>query len=1284
MANKVKRYTNFGLGCILSALIFANPVQSQATGALTGAVRDPTGGVVVGAQVSLTNKAAGIVLRTETASDGVYLFPQLAPASYQLEVTVQGFKTALRDKVDVVVGLKSVLDIQVELGSPQEVVRVASEVAGINTQDASVGTPFGEQQIQQLPLEGRSIVGLLSLQPGAVFVPTQDIRSGSVNGSRSDQSNITLDGVDINDPENQTVAYESAVRTPLDSVREFRTTTTNAGADQGYAGGAQVQLVTQSGTNQIHGSAYIFDRNTTFSSNEYFNKLAGLDTPKLNKRTFGGSVGGPIVKDRLFIFGNYEGLRESSEISALRSIPSESLRDGVLIYECTTAASCPGGTVAGLSANHTVPAGFYGLTPAEAAAIDPLAMGPNMAVINHFRNFPGQNDPGPDGLNIVGFRFNAPIENRFDAAVIRIDAKLNQSGTHSIFWRGNLQDDTINSAPQFPGEPPNSRGRIRNKAMVLGYNAVLGANVFNSFRWGFLRISQGSEGLQSQSQISFLGIDDLPATTPTSARKIPSHDLRDDLTWTLGRHTLQFGVNFRFTRIPRLSTSGSFLGVLVDHTWGENLGRTFIPGLAACTTPGCSAVPSVAASYVSIYNGVWGNLLGVLTRGRANYNYDKAGQLLPIGTPVQRRYASDEYEWYVQDSWRLHPTLQVTAGLRYGLFSPPWETNGNQVAPNPGWSEIFEGRDLGAQQGIPSNTQPLISFDLAGPANNRDGYYAWDKNNFAPRVSAAWNPHFRTGTLGRIFGDGKTVVRGGYSLVYDRVGQALARSYDTGGGAFGLSSSLSAPFGILNDVNSPRFTGLFNIPGAPTIPAAPPGGFPITPDPAAFIVSNTIDNGIRTPYAHLMNFAIGRELPGGLTLETAYVGRRGRKLLTRRDFAQQINLVDPASGVDYYTAATMLAEFAAEGDPVGLSVGRPTAMVAPIAYWENLFAGAAGNPICDLDGLGASMTATQVAYDTFRCVAGDFSTALALLDVDFLCQSFNTCSIFGPYAYFLGQFCCLGGQSTIGISEYHSFQLTLRKRPSHGLLFDVNYTFSKSLDMTSDVERGSVFGNFGGGGLSNYIVDAWNPRKQYSFSDFDLRHQINANWIYELPIGRGRWIGSDVPGSVDQIIGGWQIAGIYRWTSGFPFNVLGCGLCFPTNQTLVGNAEILGTAGLPKTHTTKNAAQGFPSPFPDPDGARGSFRPAFPGEVGLRNRLRGDGYFAIDLGVGKSFILPWEGHRLQFRWETFNLTNTPKFDTGSITATIDTAGSFGRYNRTLATCDGSAGRCMQFSLRYRF
>lgn len=1274
--------SSFVLG--LLALITTGQIWGQGMGALKGTVTDPTGAVVPGAQVKLIDLGTAAARVSTTAADGGYFFAQLSPGDYKMEVTATGFKTATRAHVSVQVGLTAAVDLKLEIGSATETVEVTAPVSAVNTQDASLGASFGERSILQLPLEARNIVGLLSLQTGTTYLPTvSDVRSGSIQGSRSDQTAITLDGVRVDDPENQTAAYQTLLRVTPDSVQEFRTTTGNYGADLGGSSGAQVQLVTKSGTNKVHGSVYDYLRNTATSSNEYFNQRAGLKTPKLNKNIFGASGGGPLMKNRLFIFANYEGLREASEAPSLRSVPSDSLRDGMIIYKCADASLCPGGTVAGISGTHSVPAGFFGLTPAQFAAIDPLSIGPNSAVVEHFRQYPNPNDPGSDGYNIMGYRFTAPIRNALNTAIARVDWIVDGAGKNSLFWRGNLQDDSINSTPQFLGQRPNTTTRDLSKGMMLGYQAILTNTLVNSFRWGFTRPQTTSAGLLSQSQITFRGISDLPARTPTSGEAQPTHELRDDITWTKGVHVLQFGGDMRFVRLPRFSNQNSFTSVQVDPFWLVGIGRNFMPGSSTCTTPGCETVPAVDGSFAGIWSNAAVDLWGLLDHGFAKYNYTKEGTPLNVGEPLRRRYGSDSYEWYFQDQWRIYPSLVLTMGLRYSLASPPWETGGNQVAPSPGMSELYSEHRSGMFKGIPSNAYPDVVYDLAGPANGRKGFYPWDKNNFAPRVALAWSPHFSTGLLERLFGDRKTVIRGGYSIVYDRIGEALARQYDSSGGSYGLSASLGGPFGGVSESTSPRFTGLYSLPGAPIVPAAPAGGFPATPPHGGLSVSNALDDGIVTPYAHVLNFTIGRDLPADLSLEASYVGRRGRKLLTKIDYAMPLDLVDQASGMDYYTSASMLAKLVEAGDPRGLSVGTDTHLVKPIPYWENLFPGAAGNPVFDIYHVGAASTATQVVYDTFLGFAGDYGDALLFLDTNPTLHS-----KLGEYAYFMNQFCCYFGAKTFGFSEYDSFQLHLRKRASHGLQVDFNYTLAKSLDTTSDVERstpaycaGSGCGTLTTGGVTSVALDSWYPRKSYSYSDFDVRHNFNTNWVYEFPFGRGKWLGANVHGWANQIVGGWQVSGLFRLTSGFPFNVLSCGSCFTTNDGLVNNAVLLTpTTKLPKTRVNKS---GIPNAFADPTDALSYFKPGRPGEIGLRNVLRGDGYFTIDTGLGKSFPLGERG-RLQFRWETFNLTNTPKFSTSGLNAEIDQTSTFGNYNTTFATCDGVAGRCMQFSLRYEF
>jgi hypothetical protein len=1183
----------------------------------------------------------------------------MPPGTYALTVSMQGFKTAVVEKVTLQVDSTADLSVALEIGSLSESVQVTSEAPVINSSDASIGNVINGNQIRALPLEGRNVAALLSLQPGVTYVPksdpgaTMDPRYGSVSGARADQSTVTLDGIDVNDADRQS-AFTSVLRVTLDSVQEFRVTTSNYGAEAGRSSGAQVSLVTRSGTNNLAGSGYYVNRNTAFSSNEYFLKLSQLangepsKAPKLDKNIFGASLGGPIRKDKLFFFGNFEGLNESRETVSTRAVPSNSLRDGVLIYQCAVASACPGGSVQGLTGSHQIPAGSYGLTPAELARIDPLHIGPSAAAMEYFRKFPSPTQDGRYPGNIDDYRFAAPIDNTFRTYIARADYRLN--GSQSFFGRFNKQNDSISSTPQYPGDPAGTVRGDKNWGTAIGWDASLGGNLVNTFRYGFTRIDSDTVGLVSKDYSGFRFIDDLgfDPLDYSDGRDIKTHNFVDDLSMIKGRHTLKFGGNMRFIRNDNYTFANSFTTGTANASWVPGVGRRYRPG-GACPPPSdCSGLPAVASTGLSSYADSLIPILGMISETNVIYNYTIDGKVLPHGAPVERLYGANEFELYAQDSWHVRDNLTVSAGVRYGLYSPPWEVNGQQVAPTVNLGEWFAQRAANMRAGIPSSASERITFVPGGPANDGPGFYAWDKNNFAPRVSAAWTP------------SPSWVVRGGYGIVYDRVGAGLASTFDNGG-SFGLSNNLESPFGGFGE-NAPeiRFTGVDDVPV--TYPDAPPAGFPATPDVDTGTITSSIDQSLRTPYSHVFNIIVGKELGKSYGIEVGYVGRRGRNLLVRRDIAMPLDLTDPASGVDYFTAARMLVDaYNAAGGDVS-QIGR-------IPYWENLFPDAA------FDGF----TATQNMATEFGGNAPDYITALYNLDK--FC--FPGCSRFGSNSFFAEQYDSLAAQSSLGRSEYDALQLTFRRRFTNGYQFDLNYTLSRGKDHGSEVERGSAFDNFGSGGYSGFLVNSFEPDLNYSYSDFDTRHQINVNWLAELPFGEGKKWGSGAGPLANALIGNWSIAGIGRWSSGFPFNVINCRSCWATNWNLQGNAALVDPNVLPELRTTRDAVGGQPSPFADPQKALEAFRNVYPGEGGIRNLLRGDGYFAIDLSIAKGFKLPTT-QRLEFRWDVFNLTNTPKFDTGDVTMFPDSAASFGRYDSSLAACDGAAGRCMQLNLRYTF
>ena len=298
---------------LLTLLLAGSAFAQSGASTVNGTVRDQQGNVVAGATVTLANVEKNFSRTQISNEEGGYVFTAVPPDTYRVEAEATGFKKASVTDVRALVDTPVTIDVQLEAGNISEVVSVAATTdAPLNTTDATIGTAFEGRRIEQLPLNARNPVGLLSLQPGVT-------RDGYVNGGRADQSNITLDGVDVNEQQsglniNTGEAFASVLRSTPDSLQEFRVTTTNANADQGRSSGAQISLITRSGSNEFHGSLYEYHRNTVTTANDFFNNKDGVERPALLRNVFGGSIGGPIVRDRLFFFYNYEGFRGRCQI----------------------------------------------------------------------------------------------------------------------------------------------------------------------------------------------------------------------------------------------------------------------------------------------------------------------------------------------------------------------------------------------------------------------------------------------------------------------------------------------------------------------------------------------------------------------------------------------------------------------------------------------------------------------------------------------------------------------------------------------------------------------------------------------------------------------------------------------------------------------------------------------------------------------------------------------------------------------------------------------------------
>ncbi len=1305
----------------------------QSASQLNGSVTDPTGATVAGAKITLTDTTTALQRTTTSNGAGLYQFLDVPPGDYRLEAKAAGFAAYLASKITLVVKTPSTVHIQLQVAGVAESVTVEGQAPLINRTDASLGNVVEQDQIAELPIADRNVVQLLSLQPGVAYLGNQsqalqdtDTRSGAVNGLRSDQSNVMLDGIGVND-QNNGYAFTSVLNVPPDSVEEFRVTTANANADSGYSSGAQVALVTKSGTNSFHGSAYEYNRNTIFSANDPFLKGTELSSgesntpPKLLRNVFGATLGGPIKKNRLFFFTNYEGRRDAEGTSVLRDVPSATLRAGDLVYLCATPSQCPGGTVNGVSG---VQPGYYALNPTQITAMDPLHLGPSAGIEKILNQYPAENENAGDGVNILGYRFASNADSEYNTYILKGDWHINSSGSETLFWRGEMQNFKEPGLQQFPGQGASTTVLDDSKGSTVGLTSLISSTLVNDFHWGYIRQGGQTAGVSQDPAVYLNGLDNLVPFTRSTIFFVPVNQFSDTLNWTRRNHTLEFGTDLFIIRNDRSSYANSFSDVQTNAVYLNTGGIANTP---SPLDPANNGYPAVNENFGPNYDSATTILLGIFAEGDGIYNFSRNGGALPQGTAIDRRYAINDYEFYGQDAWRITPRFTLTYGLRWVLEAPPYETNGLQVAPcveapaggctNQNVADWFNHTAQLAAQGLPANNAGEITFVLGGPVNHGPGLWNWDHKDFSPRAAFAWAPDTGDGWVSKILGKkDQFSVRGGYNIVYDHFGIPIVNSFDQHG-SFGLSTDLGNPAGVVTPANAPRFTCLvpgasgqsclpkpcpsLNDPGCLFGPT-PSGSFPVTPSNTAFAINWGLDQSVKTPYAHMFNFSVSRQITSKSSLQLAYVGSVGRRLPLQVDLAMPDDPTDPSSKTTYFPSATILSKAAEAKTPVS--------QIQPIPFFEHFFPAWAGvgtqtnlglngqsssNPSgdnCAPGALPANPTATQNIYELWNCFPHNETFSLFLMDLPASITGLSPAlpnSKYGPYTFYHDQFSSLYAWRNIGTSDYNALQVTYNARWGANLQGQFNYTFSKSLDEASAAERigpyegtGGTGNDLNGGGI---VINSWDPLSLRGLSDFNAFNQLNANLVYALPFGKGQMLVGNTNPVTQALIAGWHVSGVFRWTSGFPITVDN-GFTWATNWNIEGDAEPNGPAPLasnPK-HAFVDGVDIGPDIFANPAAAEAAFRPEWPGESGVRNNVIGDGMFDIDTGVSKDFSLG-ERRRIEFSWQAFNATNSVRYDVrGPVGDSAQPSLSydpsqFGKYLSTLTT-----PRFMQFALRFDF
>jgi hypothetical protein len=1256
MKLNLARFSALLLAAIAFALTTPGHLRAQVnTTALSGTIVDASGAVMPRVSITIANAATGKAQATTSSAKGDFAFAQLLPGTYMVKVVAPGFSTQT-ETVDLLVATPLKLDFRLTAGN-NEVVNVETNLADVNTTDATLGKAFDSEQVQNLPYLANNITYLLSLQPGVLALDSgaqtgglnTDSRTGIVNGARQDQTNITLDGVDNND-QIFGYAFNGALRSTRDSVEEFRVTTTNANADAGRSSGAQVSLVTKSGTNVIHGSAYEYYRDPATASNNWFIKQAELASgvpniaAKVLQHTYGASLGLPIIKDKLFFFGAYEGFKQASDVPVGETVPSTFLGGGLIT-----------GNVSYLGTDQAT----HTLTQADIATMDGrssdkacvaapgscVAPMTNTAAVAYFNTFPLANAPGAaDSLNTGNYNFASPAPLKQITNIARIDYNLNAKQT--LFARGNLQSDNQESALQFPGLPAASTIYGNSKGLAVGHIWNINDRMTNNARYGLVRIGNANRGTGSQPYVAFGAFSNITATTTSSTYLVTTNNFSDDYTYAKGRHTFQVGANFYL-----ISNAQYFDSPLLSYSEvSPNLLATAaIANQKGSYDPGHFGFTPVDGGFSNFYNQAIIANIGALETAQSGTEFKISGNsLVPLaaGLVPTHTFKNVEQEYYVQDQWKATSRLTFTAGLRYVYLGVPYEKDGQQIAPTIAANTFLADRAAAAAAGTAYDTD--ISFRPAGSANGQPNFWTPQKLNFAPRFAFAYASS-----------DNKTSVRGGFALAYDHFGSAIIDSYQSNPQSlFSLSQINLATY---TDINSnPRFTGYHDVPVIPG--ATDTQQFPITPAESPFTFDYSINDKQKTPYAETFNLTLQHEFPHSVSVTASYVGRLGRHLIQNLDIAMPTNLYDAKSSQSYFQAATAYDKMVDQGvDP---------STVPDSGYFHNVFP----NFVYHVDATPTTpeinYKGAQAYYAVFAANRGNETNALFSADTD------PTTSADGSsFRFFYPQTSSVAVQSSTGSSNYNALQLSVRQELHSGLEYDVNYTYSKSIDEGSDPERSGVSGSL--------IINSFSPHQWRAVSDFDVRHNITANYTAPFPFGKGQMF-LNQGGLTDRLVGGFQLSGVVHYSTGFPFSAVAAGnwgTNFAFNSYMVQTGKIpTGGHHYDAANQEETALNGITSAQ-----ATANLRFAYVGDAGQRNNFRSDGYLSLDDGLSKSIRIFGE-HELKLSAEVFNVLNTNRFSNPETDGTSST--SFGVYqnspNQTGTTSLLLQPRQMQFSGKFIF
>jgi Carboxypeptidase regulatory-like domain len=1210
----MKKFLKTGLVLFLftiSALGQAN------TGRLVGIVTSGDG-VISGASVVVTDKQTNRQRTITTGSDGTFLIPQLDVGLYTIKVSATGFKTYTASDLKINVGQEHSVDIKLEVGNIEENVTVTAGAETINATTAELSTTVNPRQVKDLPLNGRDPLALITLQAGT---SSNGATNTVINGQRSSFTNITRDGINVQDNFIRANATDFVPDRPnIDNIGEFTIVTQNAGAEMGY-GSSQVQLVTPRGGNDFHGAAFLYNRNSEFAANSFFRNSSNTPRPFLNRNQFGGTFSGPLplpffrkgdsvfLKDKAFFFGSYEGFRLRQSQLTTRTILLPQAAQGTFTY------------VGDDGVTRTI-----GLLPAAGltGGVDPVIQS---RILNNIPTVGNRTDIG-DQLNTTGLAFNQLQNQDREALNTRIDVEISaRQSLNGVY--GYNQENLLRPDADDGGYNTTPFGfQSTHTHFTSLAHRWSGARFSNEIRGGLQKSDPIFDRTNLPQNFILLPLIDSPESTfQTQGRFTGIYNIQDNAVYAFGAHSLRFGGQSQWFRTRTFGPPSFTDPTIPAYTLGTNPNT---PSLGVDAFPG-----GISPAQLANANALLAILGGFVSRVDQGFNATSTTSgYVPGALPV-RNLNYQNYSLYVSDQWRARPGLTLNFGLRYELFTG-----------------LRDPQRLGLEPVIPQGSNvtdaildPNGTYDFVGTNVGNNKFFNTDTNNFAPVVSFAWSPRIKNKFVSALLpGDGKTVIRGGYRMSY--VNDEYVRAAD---------NALSGNQGITSTVTLNNLNGRFN--------ALPQVATPDFIIPRTYAQNNAlvdgfgtvfaIDPNLKTPRNVEYNIGIQREIGSNMAVEIRYVGGRSNNLVRGIDL-NQIDIFNNGFLADFNRARGNLS---LTGDAMCGPTDDPGCQ--GLTVFPNLVAGGLlANPVITnflISGTPADLALIYITNGLTGTVPFLANPNTGVVDL-----------ITNRARY-----------------RYNSLQAEFRRRLSRGFEFQANYTFQKTLTDAQGVNqtRFEPFLDNNNPNLEYQRADydsthVFNINNIYELPFGKGRRFLDRGGLLDAVLGGWQFssiarISTGAPLTLTDPRGSLNRAG--RAARQTPFTNL-------TKDQIKNLAGVLraddGVYFIDQSvinGTTGRGAEGFgTTPF---DGQ--VFFNAAPGQVGNLERaiLNGPVFFNMDASLQKNFRIK-EKARFQFRAEAFNMLNRTNFFIGN-TININSA-TFGRIT------DSFDPRIMQFVGRFEF